>query len=71
MANPQVSSFVSPRFSIYAPPCCTHILDVVSIADNAIFKKEVFLLIQENLKNKVAELDEDNWMYEIEDEIRV
>jgi len=32
---------------------------------------EIFLLIQQSLRNRVAGLDEDKWMYEMEDEIHV
>ncbi|OJD26679.1 hypothetical protein ACJ73_01944 [Blastomyces percursus] len=32
---------------------------------------EIFLLIQQSLRNKAASLDEDAWMYEVKDEIRV
>ncbi|PGH13173.1 hypothetical protein AJ80_06419 [Polytolypa hystricis UAMH7299] len=32
---------------------------------------EILLLIQQSLRNKVSALDEDRWMYEADDEIRV
>ncbi|OXV10602.1 hypothetical protein Egran_01640 [Elaphomyces granulatus] len=32
---------------------------------------EIFNLIQQSLRNRVASLDEDNWMYEVENDIRV
>lgn len=38
---------------------------------NGLYTAEIFLLIQQSLRNKVASLDEDTWMYEVEDKIRV
>jgi hypothetical protein len=42
-----------------------------NMCDSDIISIEVYLLIQQSLRNRVASLDDDRWMYETEDDIRV
>lgn len=66
--------FIYIFFRLYFHIYISHKQSMIYLAEDPILTDhitEIFLLVQQSLRNKVSSLDEDAWMYEVEDEIHV